>query len=356
MYFVLGQSLLELSEESRETIEVDVPPVDSMTFLKAFQTVLKGLEIRIVLGRLRVLLPQREWKFSCRITHRYLDHYINKAVLLHNHQQDESPPKVKAEHSKTSSSAANEDIGAKQRPRSLLQGLMEQTDDKIEIRNQIIQAMMAAQDTTSVLLSNTIFLLSRHPDVWTRLRNEILSPDATIPLTLSVLNSLSFLRNILHECNYPIFCLSPFLSSFLCLRSQYIPPLHPKMQTKTNPPFLNCPKSPTSIPRLRPKRPCRLTRHHPPFRWRPWPNSPHLHRPRNPPLHPLLHPPPQPRRLRPFRRRTIWSRPLGRHQALTLGVHALRRRRSCLCRTEQSNGRGGVRIGKAREEVRKYRE
>lgn len=173
-----------------------------MTFLRAFQTVLKGLEIRIVLGRLRVLLPQREWKSSCRITHRYLDYYINKAASLHNYRQkDQSPPKVEVKHQINSLSAVDDDIGAKQRPRSLLQGLMEQTDDKIEIRNQIIQAMMAAQDTTSVLLSNTIFLLSRHPSVWTRLRSDILSLDSTVPLTLSMLNSLSFLRKVLHECN-----------------------------------------------------------------------------------------------------------------------------------------------------------
>lgn len=210
-----------------------------MTFLKAFQAVLKGLELRIVLGQLRVLFPQREWKSSCRITHRYLDYYINKAALLHKRRQDECSPKVEGKHLKASSSTADQDTGAKQRSRSLLQGLMEQTDDKIEIRNQIIQAMMAAQDTTSVLLSNTIFLLSRHPTAWARLRNEILSLDSTTLLSLSVLNSLKLLRKVLHECNYPpIFCLSPFLSSFLSPESQSILSLLSKMQTKTNlPPF-----------------------------------------------------------------------------------------------------------------------
>lgn len=201
MYLVLGQSLRELSDKNRETAEVEAPPVDTMTFLRAFQTVLKGLEVRIVLGRLRVLLPQREWASSCRITHRYIDYYINKAALLHNRRRQDEFPNAEAESQNGSS--ADESIATKPRSRSLLQGLMEQTDDRIEIRNQIIQAMMAAQDTTSVLLSNTIFLLSRHLSVWTRLRSEILSLDCATSLTLPVLNSLSFLRKVLQECNHP---------------------------------------------------------------------------------------------------------------------------------------------------------
>jgi hypothetical protein len=199
MYLVLGQSLSELSNYGSEDSEMMPPPVDPTTFLNAFQTVLKGLEIRIVLGRLRVLLPQSEWVSSVKIAHRFIDYYVNKAQR-HDHQQDHSPSRDGRENEPS----AGERIAAKKEPyRSLLQGLMEQTDDKIEIRNQIIQAMMAAQDTTSVLLSNTLFLLSRHPSIWTRLRSEVLSLGSATQLTLPVLNSLNFVRKVLHECNYP---------------------------------------------------------------------------------------------------------------------------------------------------------
>ncbi|KAJ8066352.1 hypothetical protein OCU04_005423 [Sclerotinia nivalis] len=47
--------------------------------------------------------------------------------------------------------------------RSLLRGLVKETDDRIEIRDNALQGMMAVQDTTPVLLSNTLFLLSRNP-------------------------------------------------------------------------------------------------------------------------------------------------------------------------------------------------
>jgi len=47
--------------------------------------------------------------------------------------------------------------------------------NRIEIRNQIIQEMMAAQNTTAVLISNTFFLLSRSPAIWERLRDETAS-------------------------------------------------------------------------------------------------------------------------------------------------------------------------------------
>ena len=83
--------------------------------------------------------------------------------------------------------------------RSLLDGLAEQTSDRIEIRNQIIQGMMAAQDTTVVLLSNTFFLLSRSPAIWERLRNETASVGSR-PLTLEDTKNFRLLRNILYEC------------------------------------------------------------------------------------------------------------------------------------------------------------
>jgi cytochrome P450 len=45
----------------------------------------------------------------------------------------------------------------------MIQGLIEQTDDIEYIRSQILQGMMASQETIAVLISNARFLLARHP-------------------------------------------------------------------------------------------------------------------------------------------------------------------------------------------------
>lgn len=85
--------------------------------------------------------------------------------------------------------------------RSLLDNLAQQTTDRNEIRNQIIQGMMASQDTTSVLISNTVFLLSRDTSTWERLRAEAIAIGST-PLTAEGIRKSKLLHNVLYECKY----------------------------------------------------------------------------------------------------------------------------------------------------------
>lgn len=132
--------------------------------------------IRFLLGRLSKLLPKKKWMAMIGVTHQFVDYYISKAL-------DSSPDAKTAQTTR----------------RTLLANLIEQTQDRVEIRNQIFQGMMAAQDTTSVLLGNTFFLLSRHPDVWDRFRAEVLSLGDQ-ELTFDTLKSMKLLKKILNEC------------------------------------------------------------------------------------------------------------------------------------------------------------
>lgn len=84
----------------------------------------------------------------------------------------------------------------------LLHGMAEQTEDRTELRNQILQALMAAQETTSILIRNVFFLLSRHPIVWQRLRREVLLLEDH-QKTLDTLQNMKYLRNVLNESESP---------------------------------------------------------------------------------------------------------------------------------------------------------
>ena len=121
-----------------------------------------------------------------KVVHKFIDYYVDRAL---EDTKGKAPPPPN-QHVKQTTSHHH---------RSLLDGLAEQTSDRIEIRNQIIQGMMAAQDTTAVLISNTIFLLSRSPATWARLRDEIASVGSQ-PLTLEDTKSFRLLRNVLYEC------------------------------------------------------------------------------------------------------------------------------------------------------------
>lgn len=83
-----------------------------------------------------------------KCVHKFLDYCIDRAL---EDKKDNVPPTMNQDGKQTSS----------HQYQSLLDGVAELTNDRMEICNQIIQGMMAAQDMTAVLISNTFFLLSR---------------------------------------------------------------------------------------------------------------------------------------------------------------------------------------------------
>ena len=103
------------------------------------------------LGHFRVLIPRSMTTKQWQVVHRFFDFYVDNALLG---TKDKKQDHLKDRH-------------------TVINMLVHQTSDRLEIRNQAIQAMKGAQDTLPMLLSNTLFCLSRHPDIWGRLRAEV---------------------------------------------------------------------------------------------------------------------------------------------------------------------------------------
>ncbi|KAF7902617.1 hypothetical protein EAF00_002520 [Botryotinia globosa] len=157
-------------------------------FLKAFQKSFIGMGLSFMLGPLQFLIPKSMKYEAYKEVQSYLDSLIETEISAEN------------EASGSHFNGSN--------PRSLLQGLIKETDDRIEIRDNALQGMMAVQDTTPVLLSNTLFLLSRNPKVYDRLRDEVQSLDLEESQHLyDKLRCLSFLHNVINESLrlFPIF-------------------------------------------------------------------------------------------------------------------------------------------------------
>ncbi|OTA54141.1 cytochrome P450 [Hypoxylon sp. EC38] len=138
LHFVLG---VHPSEQQSEA------PLTADEFVKSFHSALIYSMFRVVLGRAWSLLPQKKYIKKCATAHKFLDYYINRSL---------------------------EENGGR-RTKSLIGQLSEQTHDPDFIRSQVIQAMMAAQDTTSELLTNALFLLARHASYWDQLRAEVVA-------------------------------------------------------------------------------------------------------------------------------------------------------------------------------------
>lgn len=98
--------------------------------------------VRVVLGMVWRLFPKTKYNNARPKSHSFIDYYIAQT------SKEDGEPRTK----------------------SLIQTLTSQTDDPEFIRGQVIQAMMAAQDTASELLMNALFLLAHHPNYWEQLR------------------------------------------------------------------------------------------------------------------------------------------------------------------------------------------
>ena len=150
-----------------------------------------GSGFRIALGPLKFLFRDSKWPRSCEITHRFADSYVDKALQW----------RQEGMHLEKMQSAGGE-LKDHRQQHILLHGMAEQTEDRTELRNHILQALMATQETTSILISNVFFQLSRHPIVWQRLRREVLLLEDH-QITLDTLQNMKYLRNVLNESESP---------------------------------------------------------------------------------------------------------------------------------------------------------
>lgn len=149
-----------------------------------------GSGIRIALGPFKFLYPclDPKWLQSCNITHQFADKYVHKA-LRHRQARVEDASQEK------------EAAAVNRKPYVLLFGMAEQTTDKTQLRNEILQALMAAQGTTAALISNVFFLLSRNEPVWEQLRKEVVALRVE-ELDQESLQGMKSLRNILNESKH----------------------------------------------------------------------------------------------------------------------------------------------------------
>lgn len=265
-------------------------PLTSEEFVTSFHSALQYSMFRVLLGWMWNLLPQKRYIDTCAKAHRFLDYYINQA-----------------------SGESHE-----QKSKSLIHALSAQTDDSAFIRSQVIQATMAAQDTTSELLTNALFLLARHPRYWEELRTEFVD---TPEDSLSAENLLSskLIQNIMHESKSQISS-TRYGNSLTHLISFAPSPNLPRDWTH------------------------RITGHRAPSWGRPPPQPSSVHPEGVNGRHELLRAPPQPRGLRK-RRRGIPTRALEPEEAGALVVPGIRRGQSGVLRAAESDGRGLVRTG-----------
>jgi cytochrome P450 len=150
------------------------------TFSRAYTESIAWLQIRVFFGIVGRNIPSLNFKRNCREIHAVIDRYLDDAIMkmaigkhLSNKETHEPPANV-------------------------VECLAASTTDRSTLRSQIIQCIMAMQETTSTLVTNTLFLLSRHPALWSSLKDEVQSVELHED-SVSKLKEMKLLQNIMRE-------------------------------------------------------------------------------------------------------------------------------------------------------------
>jgi cytochrome P450 len=177
---VNSQSTALYSQDSGNTKDLQ----EELDFVEAIGYAQEFITWRIRLRALHYLASSKKFKKACKTVKEFADRFV-RIALDPDYKQPQVLPGEKPKH-------------------ILLNELVAETRDPIELRDQVLQILLAGRDTTSALLSWTILLLSRHPAEFQHLREAIISQFGTEKaptneLTFESLKACKELKNVLFE-------------------------------------------------------------------------------------------------------------------------------------------------------------
>lgn len=165
----------------------ELPPHDEFEgrkdFGEAFNLAQKYLATRSYTQSFYFLVNPPAFRKACKKVHAFAQFYVNKALLMDDEQLEKKS----------------------QSGYTFLYELAKQTKDAKVLQDQLLNIMVAGRDTTAGLLSFTFFELSRNPEIYARLRQEVLalfgegSPQDVESITFESLKKCEYLKWVLNE-------------------------------------------------------------------------------------------------------------------------------------------------------------
>jgi cytochrome P450 len=150
-------------------------------------TVMRGLRLRLQLSSFVFLHRDKDWFAACKRIHGFLDGYIQEAYKQLKREKETGKPAT------YKNGEPRDDF---------LWTIARHVPDPLELRTQLTGVWIPSNETTSILMSNTIFALARNPRVVEKLRREIVD-FGDKPVTFENLRSLRYLRYVVNESVYP---------------------------------------------------------------------------------------------------------------------------------------------------------
>ncbi|KAI0543587.1 putative N-alkane-inducible cytochrome P450 [Xylaria curta] len=146
------------------------PGSDPALFSEAFEYAEAVLQRRTELAGLASLVHDSRFDEACHLIHGFVDRYIHAAL----------------------------EGDVKTGRYNLLAELTRECKDPVRIREELLNVLLAARDTTASLLSSIFYLLARNSATWARLAEEVDGLHGEIP-SYEALKDMHYLKSVLNE-------------------------------------------------------------------------------------------------------------------------------------------------------------
>ncbi|KAH8684611.1 putative cytochrome P450 alkane hydroxylase [Tricladium varicosporioides] len=152
-------------------------------FGRQFDLAQKKLGRRSRMGKFLLFLnPDSEFEKACKDVHLFVDKIISDAL-----------EKVEPRDAEKSIDGDGE-----KRRYVFLTEMLNQTRDPKQLRDELLNILLAGRDTTASLLSHTFHVLARRPDIWNKLRAEVEELGGKTP-DYETLRDMKYLKYVLNE-------------------------------------------------------------------------------------------------------------------------------------------------------------
>ncbi|KAI9645128.1 hypothetical protein NHQ30_005862 [Ciborinia camelliae] len=169
--FLFGQSVHSLTS---------VEGSEQQRFGTAFDLGQMKLQERFTMGKLSNWMRDSEFNKACKTVHSFVDKIIHEAL-----------DKIDAKDEK-----AVEGDGPGRY--IFLTEMIKSTRNPKQLRDELLNILLAGRDTTASLLSNTFHVLARRPDIWQKLKAEIDELHGEKP-DYDTMKSMKYLKYVLNE-------------------------------------------------------------------------------------------------------------------------------------------------------------
>lgn len=179
-HFLFGKSTNTLTHPSKEDIE----------FSKALRYSLDKMALLLVAGRMsKFWKADPKFDESNRVCREYVGTFVSDVMR----------------HKNSGNSLEKAEDGDQAPRKSFLRDLAYSTDDEDKIQGDLLSLLLAGRDTTASLLCSLFWQLSRRPDAWNKLCEEVGQIDGQRP-TYEQLKGLKFARYCINEGKSPNNC------------------------------------------------------------------------------------------------------------------------------------------------------